>query len=68
MRRPQAKAREILAVVLSVVVAAVSASDVIGRPARAVDILGVFAGGAGVGAGVARLLGRRRAATAEQKP
>jgi hypothetical protein len=64
MRRSQGRVREVFAVVLSMVVAAVSAGDLVGRPARAVDVLGVFVGGAG--AGVARMFSRRRAAKADQ--
>jgi hypothetical protein len=61
MRRPRGTRREILGCVLSLVVAAGGASEIVGRPARTVDVLTVFAGGVGVGSSVALAVARWRA-------
>ena len=46
-------------VAVGVLVAALAAQDLVGRPARPVDILGLAAGMFGAGLGLGLLLGRR---------
>jgi hypothetical protein len=66
MTREKAAALSVGATVLSVLVALSQAFALFGHTARAVDVVGLFAGGVGVGAGVAatvislRMLKRHR--------
>lgn len=50
----------LLQVVLGVVISATSAADMLGRPARAVTLLGLGAGMFGAGLGLGAILARRR--------
>jgi hypothetical protein len=66
MTREKVTALSVGATVLSVLVALSQAFALVGHTARAVDVVGLFAGGVGVGAGVAatvvslRMLKRHR--------
>lgn len=59
--RPRSLRRELLASLISVAVALFGAIDLIGHPARTVQVLTIFVGGVGAGVGLGRALDRWRA-------
>jgi hypothetical protein len=61
MKRRRRPAAEILLLVASVITAAISASDAIGRPARLVDVVTLFAAGTGAGASITKVVTEWRA-------
>ena len=67
MQRPSVRWPWAVAV-LSLLTAGASAYDLIGQPARTVHVLGLFAGGVGAGAALARARDRTRAARTPSGP
>lgn len=66
MRRPVGAKREVLMAVMSTIVAALGAIDLVGQPARTVHIIMIFAGGLGAGIALARAIERTRAERREK--
>lgn len=61
MGRQHSVGRELLGTIISVAVSLAGAIDLIGHPARTVQILTIFAGGVGAGVGLGRVVDRWRA-------
>ncbi|PYP75742.1 MAG: hypothetical protein DMD35_20905 [Gemmatimonadetes bacterium] len=61
MRRPRSATRELIAAVISGLVAVLGAVDLIGHPARTVHVLTIFVGGFSSGIAFGRAVDRRRA-------
>ena len=61
MKRQPSLTRELVIAVLSIAISLVGALDLIGHPARSVQILTIFAGGVGAGVSLGRTVERLRA-------